>query len=304
MISTGGNSLQGPRSRLGRLLSGGLEKRLASYAAVASASGVGSHALARESAELITRAASAAGVGLVLAAGPASARIVYTPAYSKVCAAQTCSLGFPLDLDHNGIVDFKFGFRPATGSFPFSSMRVSPAQAGNAIVGNIQVALSARFEGPFTSHVASTLPAGHGIGPGSRFGAYQLMFGRYFFFSYHSLFTAQGGGPKSPTSFIRWGNWPNAQAPFLGLEFTAGGLKHFGWARLNWVNGTPTLTGYAYETEPGKAIRAGDTGPVADARVPEILSAPPTAATLRPATLGMLALGSAGLDIWRKEKDQ
>jgi hypothetical protein len=129
------------------------------------------------------------------------------------------------------------------------------------------------------------------------------MFGRYFFFEYaYSL--APTTGPKSPIGNLQFGKWPNAQAPFLGLEFTAGGQKHFGWARLNFVNRTPMLTGYAYETESGKAIRAGDTGPVADGRVPEILSAPPTAATLRPATLGMLALGSAGLDIWRKEKDQ
>jgi hypothetical protein len=110
-------------------------------------------------------------------------------------------------------------------------------------------------------------------------------------------------GPKSPVSRLGCGNWPNAQAPFLGLEFTAQGQKHFGWARLMWVNGpgTATLTGYAYETEPNKAIRAGDTGPVAEARVPEMYSAPPGVGTLRPATLGLLALGSAGVDIWRKE---
>jgi hypothetical protein len=66
-------------------------------------------------------------------------------------------------------------------------------------------------------------------------------------------------------------------------------------------SGMGTLTGYAYETEPNKPIRAGDTGPVADARVPEMHSAPLAVAALRPATLGLLALGSAGLDVWRKQ---
>jgi hypothetical protein len=114
------------------------------------------------------------------------------------------------------------------------------------------------------------------------------------------------GGPKSPVSRLGCGNWPDAQAPYLGLEFTAQGQKHFGWARINWVNGrgSATLTGYAYETEPNKPIRAGDTGPIANARVPEMCGAPATVATLRQATLGLLALGSAGFDIWRKEQEQ
>ena len=103
------------------------------------------------------------------------------------------------------------------------------------------------------------------------------------------------------------GYWKNAQGRFLGFEFTVQGQKHYGWARLSVTFnpiGIATLTGYAYETEPGKPIRAGDRGGVADARVPRMLRALPTAATLRPATLGLLALGSTGLDIWRKEQDQ
>jgi hypothetical protein len=103
-----------------------------------------------------------------------------------------------------------------------------------------------------------------------------------------------------PFTGYQCGYWGNAQGRFLGFEFTVQGQKHFGWARLNFAR--TTLMGYAYETEPNKAIRAGDTGPVADARVPEMHSAPPAVATLRPATLGLLALGSAGLDIRRKEQ--
>ena len=222
-----------------------------------------------------------------------SARIVYTP-------ADTTFLTLNLDLNHDGIADFRFN---VSGALFFASiMSVLPLQDGNAILGKPQGVLSRHFGGPFTCRAASALPAGHSIGPGGRFGAYRTMRADYPITTYGTYYPARRGGPKSPISFVVCGNWPNAQAPFLGLEFTAQGQKHFGWARFNWVNGFPRLTGYAYETDPDKAIRAGDTGPVADARVPELHSATPAVATLRPVTLGLLALGSRGLDIWRKEQ--
>jgi hypothetical protein len=299
MKPTGSNSFKGRRSRRGRALSEGLDKRLASYAAAATAAEVGRRARSPEAAEVVTRAASAVGVGLLLTAGPASARVVYTPAYHKFCThlSTSCPSTFPLDLNHDGIADFKIRFLPFSSFNPATHMSVFPAQSGNAILGKIQGLLSGRFGGPFTCRAASALPGGHSIGPGGRFGAYQSMIGAYFFFSYGSA-----AAPDSPVSFLGCGNWPNAQRPFLGLEFTARGQNHFGWARLNWVNRTPMLTGYAYETEPNKPIRAGDTGPIADARAPEMHSAPPAVATVQPATLGVLALGSAGLDMWRKEQ--
>ena len=283
MKPTGSNFFKGHRSRRGRPLSEGLDKRLASYAAAASAAGVGSRARSR--AEVVTRAASAVGVGLLLSAGPASARIVYTPAYTPVVGST-----FPLDLNHDGITDFEFR---AGGATTFGAeVSVSPAQAGNAILGKVQGVVSG-YGRPFTCPVASALPAGHRIGPGSRFGAYGIMFYKY------------GNAPVTGPGFgLICGSWINTQGRFLGLEFTAQGQKHFGWARLSVIVRTATLTGYAYETEPNKAIRAGDTGPIADAREPEMQSAPAAAATRRPATLGVLALGSAGLDIWRKEQEQ
>ena len=59
-----------------------------------------------------------------------------------------------------------------------------------------------------------------------------------------------------------------------------------------------TLTGYAYETIPGKAIIAGATKGPDDAEPTASLKAP----TPAPATLGMLALGAPGLSIWRREE--
>jgi hypothetical protein len=298
MKPTGSNSFKGRRSHSGRSvkLNEGLDKRLASYAAAASAAGVGSRARA-PAADVITHAATAAGVGLLLTAGPASARIVYTPAYINVNSVVS---GFNLDLNHDGITDFRIFATASTLAGDFVQVAVSSRQAGNAILGKIQGVLSARYGAPFTCRVASALAAGHRIGPGSRFGAYQRMV--------FSDFPSPASG--FPLGGLVCGYWGKAQGRFLGFEFTVQGRKNFGWARLNTlftsVDGIPrgaaTLTGYAYETEPNKPIRAGDTGPVGDARVPEMHRAAPAVATVRPATLGVLALGSAGLDIWRKEQ--
>jgi hypothetical protein len=57
-----------------------------------------------------------------------------------------------------------------------------------------------------------------------------------------------------------------------------------------------TLTGYAYETVPNKPIIAGQTKGSAETSVG------PDAALTAPAPLGLLALGSHGLSIWRREE--
>jgi hypothetical protein len=89
--------------------------------------------------------------------------------------------------------------------------------------------------------------------------------------------------------------------------FTLNGKTHYGWARLSVQASkdrftlTATLTGYAYETIPGKSIVAGKTGPVNDGDEndfgPDASLTNPL--TSQPASLGMLALGSTGLSIWR-----
>ena len=305
MKPTGSNPFKSHRSRLGRRLSEGLDKRLASYAAAAKAAEVGRRARSPEAVEVITRAVSAVGAGLLLAAGPASARIVYTPVYTPVGRSCTVSGFCYLDLNHDGIIDFKFHVTSRNVNSYGFRVWASAAQPGNAILGTLQGVLNATGS-PGVRAVASALPAGHRIGPGSKFGQYQTMW-----YGLAADTRDQGTCSNSfgPGRHLNCGYWGNAQGRFLGFEFTIQGQMHFGWARLNLTSSSSTfkiatLTGYAYETEPNKPIRAGDTGPVADAREPEMYSAPPAAARLRPATLGLLALGSAGLDIWRKEQDQ
>jgi hypothetical protein len=77
---------------------------------------------------------------------------------------------------------------------------------------------------------------------------------------------------------------------YLGLKFKIKGQFHFGWARIAVTtarnNFTATLTGYAYETIPGKGIIAGKT------KGPDVT-------TVDPASLGHLAAGASAIPAWR-----
>lgn len=227
-------------------------------------------------------AAGAAGVSVLALAQPAEAKIAYTPAYKKVLTN-----GGPafLDLNHDGVNDFYLtnvlGGRSTT---QFWVLKVVPGH-GNQIFGG------SNGGGYF---VASDLSAGKAIGPNKQhFGAATIMYRMGLYYS-HTI-----------------GSWGNVHDRFLGLRFLIKGKVHYGWARLNVssVHGkslTATLTGYAYETIPGKAIIAGRTkGPdeienSADQLNPTALTVP----ALPSATLGMLATGAPGLSIWRRESQR
>jgi len=85
---------------------------------------------------------------------------------------------------------------------------------------------------------------------------------------------------------------------------------HYGWARLSVSVPHPfdivaTLTGYAYETKPGKSIKAGQTKE-ADPTNEDFGSSASLTNTIQeksqPATLGALAMGAPGLSIWRRKQ--
>jgi hypothetical protein len=83
------------------------------------------------------------------------------------------------------------------------------------------------------------------------------------------------------------GYWVNVTDRYLGLKFRINGKFHYGWARLNVTAPkgkfriTATLTGYAFETIPGKPIIAGKTHGKDEA------------------TLGHLATGASAIPAWR-----
>ena len=129
----------------------------------------------------------------------------------------------------------------------------------------------------------AALASGASIGPGGKFGP-----GR----SYGLLFTygRLGGGNKTHHN----GNFDFSNDNLFGFKFAISGQTHYGWVRLA-VTFVPGLDGtataidvleYAYESNPNTAILAGSC---------TIAEAPSATGSL-----GALALGAEGLNLWRK----
>ncbi len=218
-------------------------------------------------------AASAAGVGIVALTLPAQARIVYTPTHDVVKQG----FSFNLDLNNDGVTDFTLRNRFfETSSGAVAVLSAKPTR-GNGVDG-------------WTGSGAYALALNRGAQIGSRqyFPGIVMIQAHAFFKTYY------------------YGSWMNVRNRYLGLKFKIAGKIHYGWARLNvQVQGlsiTAKLTGYAYETIPGKPIIAGKTmaaDEIGSLGQPEAaLDAP----VPRPATLGLLAMGAPALSIWRREE--
>ena len=221
-------------------------------------------------------AASAAGVGILACPPTAKAKIVYTPAHTRVNGALN------LDLNHDGIIDFSI--RSHRYNSYFWSLWVSRSGENLVRAGN---------RSRYNSFYAAALPAGARLGPKRKWvpGGGMLA---WEFFTSSGTHTGYGGP------------WFDVKRRYLGFKFLINGHFHYGWARLN-VEGTPqgidaVLTGYAYETIPNRPIITGKTkGPDADSIAPPN----PTSVTApipKPATLAALALGLPGLSIWRRKE--
>jgi hypothetical protein len=225
-------------------------------------------------------AGSAAGVGVLALAQPAAARIIYTSAHKTIDFTHK----IPLDLNHDGKIDFTLQetlINTTTVDEAHSLiLSVSPAQNVNQVWTN-------------QKH-ASALPAGIRIGPKGPFAANKKAMA----LDYYQDGTGGSGTCAGP--------WNNVKNRYLGLKFRIEGQIHFGWARLNVTcvthygqhEITGLLTGYAYETIPGKAIIAGATKGPDDAEP----TASPKTRSPEPVTLGSLALGAPGQAIWRREE--
>jgi hypothetical protein len=179
-------------------------------------------------------AATAAGVAM-LAAAPASAEIVFTPANVTIGAGAS----YMLDLNRDGIPDFTLHRCRCIGdghtSFLFAELDVR----GNGVRDTRQADAAALPIGAFIGdpQAFTTTNSSYGFG---------RIMARAFYYT-QSIFS---------------GPWANATNKYLGLRFVIGGKLHYGWARLTVTNfnqgGTAVLTGYAYETEPNQPIRAGE----------------------------------------------
>jgi len=231
---------------------------------------------------MYTLAAGAAGVGVLALAQPAEAKIVYTPAKLQLMNQHQVFI----DLNHDGNNDFSFYgvsiSRRSISTF-FFRLTISPAQQGNAIWG---------VESDEHASCAASLHAGTRVGPKRPFQDNRLV-----------LFD-WSGGPNGGTAYCPWGG--KTETAYLGVKFSIKGQPHFGWVRVKIASLFPYkvyVTGYAYETTPNKPIITGKTkGADENSRVGQSNPAALTAPTPQTATLGLLALGSPALSIWRRKE--
>ena len=217
-------------------------------------------------------AAGAASLGALALATSAQAEVVYTPTYASL-PVQTYpqGAGFPLDLNGDGIPDFKLvnsSFGHGGGALVRPANRINRVFGTGAVASAFQLGASIGSAGPF-AHRA----------PGE---AATIM----------AFWSVSSGGRRSS------GPWQDAHNLYLGLKFFIGGEAHYGWARLSYHTSHMILTGYAYETVANKPITAGaESGDDARANAPAEVS-PPVRVS---ASLGHLAQGAAALNAWRRE---
>ncbi len=185
-------------------------------------------------------AASAAGVGIVLASAPtADAKIVYHRTH-RVISPNTV---YHLELNKVGVIDFTIGnsAHVLTSGSQQNTLWVGGSHSNKVI---------AAYWDPFFAAFA--------LKPGARIpGANRFYSG--------GAMVVQAGKGRSNRGTYTSGYWVNVEGRYLGLKFQIRGATHYGWARLDVrvsqgpPSITPTLTGYAYETVANKPIIAGKT---------------------------------------------
>jgi hypothetical protein len=220
-------------------------------------------------------------------APPGEAEIIYTPAQQLIAPG----LPYALDLTGDGTTDFSFSvYETGTGSGYLGGIFVAPAQAENAVA----VTPKGKFSGD-----AADLPSKHEIGPKTIFG------------DSPDDFLLMAGGRITASTHSRghcYGPWKNKQNRYLGLKFMISGEVHYGWAELSitacfdhdsYINAE--LEGYAYETIPNQALKAGQETGTLDESQNGTSELAPRSVPVQAATLGMLAKGAPALSLWRQQ---
>ena len=236
--------------------------------------------------------ASAAGVALLAAPQAAEAKVVYTAVNTQITYPP-----FAIDLNGDGAIDFFLvngGAASIAGSWQIQYLDVCHIGFSRCVSSSSMLQANADNVVRTGANGAAVLPFGANIGPGQQWGGKGqgvFMGGRLFYSQSQHPQKWEGpwaGGGKGETN------------KYLGLKFKIGNQFHYGWARVTFQvfshGYQATITGYAYETIPGKAILAGATSGTAESA--ELR----TPASSREVSLGMLALGSSGLQLWRKDE--
>ncbi len=174
------------------------------------------------------------GAALAVTVQPADAEIIFKPTHRTITNG---ALIIPIArTDDFGMKD---EFYTLSGSWSSQLLTIDP-EGGAAVVGSNQS--------------ASALHAGVVVGASAKFQTGKL--------------TMAGAFQEVQVSSTRvFGPFANTTNRFLGVKFTIRGKVHYGWARFSKVTASAggklkvsaTLTGYAYETIPDKAITTGQT---------------------------------------------
>jgi hypothetical protein len=232
--------------------------------------------------KLYSAAAIAAGVGVLALAQPADAEVVITKKNLPITMGAFAPVPVLIDLNHDGISDFQFSLY-TFAYHSFDADLTVTALNGGRVVGQ---------PGSRGSY-ASALVRGSKIGPSAHFSSR----GEAIIERSHGLFRSSHSSETRHT-YGKWsGDSPNR---YLGVKFLIQGATHYGWVRLT-VNSTreaitATITAYAYETIPNKRVQVGVASAAASGTQAEL-----TKSTGHP-SLGMLALGAAGLAAWKREE--
>jgi len=210
----------------------------------------------------------------IAGASAAQAKVVFTP--SNVVLKPTS--GLAIDLNNDGVVDFSLGDFTSIISVSCTSgrqrrVRRAPdsGECREPFSFIVVAAPDDQGEEVMSSGLAAALGTGAKIGGDDTFGQPN-----------EELALASG---TSGVPFF--GNFQNVTNRFIGVRFRINGQTHFGWIGFRSVQGfTVTLAGWAYETEPNKAILAGARGERGDAA---------SVYTPEATSLQLLALGHTGI---------
>jgi hypothetical protein len=220
-----------------------------------------------------------------------SARIKAARWSAYATAGAATALGSAISAEGNtitysGVLNRHFGFIGGGGGFVISHFPLD--QPGDVLVvernsiGFTQPA-GAGFVGLQPTVVSGAIAGFQGY----NFIASKLAFGenisaQHFGFYFGDLGRYSGASETMPIP------WAQPGTGFVGFRFDGGAGKQYGWVRITMEEGTPaytfTLVDYAF-ADPGQRIRAGETG------VPD-----------SDGSLGLLAIGCAGLLAWRARR--
>ena len=232
-----------------------------------------------------TTAAATAGVSLLAMAQPAAGEVVVTHKTIPIAPYYAGGSPVPIDLNNDGITDVSFGFT----SFGPYSLRTTLL----SLINRPENAVITQGEGP-RFPLVSALSRGEKVGPSDQFNANLNAVIQQSFEVDH--YPAECTGQ---TAYGHWGG--NNPDRFVGVRFQIKNQTHYGWVRVNVQHSvefkacrtiTATITAYAYETVPDRAITIGSSHASASENIQPGMPSQ---------SLGALALGAPGLEIWRRE---